>query len=84
RAFLPPSEAYITIQRANLYPALFCWEGVARHVFIAGSFDNWATKIPLVPSDGTFYMILNLPEGDHYYLYCVNHEWRCCDSQVSL
>lgn len=28
-------------------PTVFRWAGVAKEVFVSGSFNNWATKIPL-------------------------------------
>lgn len=28
-------------------PTVFRWSGVAKDVFVSGSFNNWASKIPL-------------------------------------
>lgn len=32
---------------AQARPTVFTWSGVAKEVFVSGSFNNWNTKIPL-------------------------------------
>lgn len=32
---------------AQARPTVFRWSGVAKDVFVSGSFNNWTTKIPL-------------------------------------
>ena len=44
-------------------------------MFIAGSFNNWKTKIPLTKSQNDFVTILDLPEGQHEYKFFVDGQW---------
>ncbi|XP_005103064.1 5'-AMP-activated protein kinase subunit beta-2 isoform X2 [Aplysia californica] len=59
----------------RLLPTVFKWEGGGKEVYVAGSFNNWKTKIPLAKSHGDFYTILDLPEGDHQYKFFVDGQW---------
>lgn len=58
-------------------PTVFRWPGVAKEVFVSGSFNNWATKIPLNKSSSqkNFVAIVDLPEGEHQYKFCVDGQW---------
>ncbi|XP_064600115.1 5'-AMP-activated protein kinase subunit beta-2-like isoform X2 [Liolophura sinensis] len=56
-------------------PTVFKWDGGGKEVAIGGSFNNWKTKIPLVKSQGEFYTIIDLPEGDHQYKFYVDGQW---------
>uniref|UniRef100_A0A8D3CY18 Protein kinase, AMP-activated, beta 1 non-catalytic subunit, b n=1 Tax=Scophthalmus maximus TaxID=52904 RepID=A0A8D3CY18_SCOMX len=38
-------------------PTVFRWSGIAKEVFVSGSFNNWATKIPLNRSQKNFVAI---------------------------
>uniref|UniRef100_G3PGM3 Protein kinase, AMP-activated, beta 1 non-catalytic subunit, b n=1 Tax=Gasterosteus aculeatus aculeatus TaxID=481459 RepID=G3PGM3_GASAC len=56
-------------------PTIFRWPGAAKEVFVSGSFNNWATKIPLNRSQKNFVAIVDLPEGEHQYKFCVDGQW---------
>uniref|UniRef100_A0A8C9ZTG7 Protein kinase, AMP-activated, beta 1 non-catalytic subunit, b n=1 Tax=Sander lucioperca TaxID=283035 RepID=A0A8C9ZTG7_SANLU len=56
-------------------PTMFRWPGAAKEVFVSGSFNNWATKIPLNKSQKNFVAIVDLPEGEHQYKFCVDGQW---------
>ncbi|XP_043967652.1 5'-AMP-activated protein kinase subunit beta-1b [Gambusia affinis] len=56
-------------------PTVFRWAGSAKEVFVSGSFNNWATKIPLNKSQNNFVVIVDLPEGEHQYKFCVDGQW---------
>lgn len=58
-------------------PTVFKWESGGKSVFIAGSYDNWKSKIPMVKSHGDFYTIIELPEGKHQYKFLVDGTWQC-------
>ncbi|XP_038073265.1 5'-AMP-activated protein kinase subunit beta-2-like [Patiria miniata] len=57
-------------------PVVFKWEGGGKNVFISGSFNHWASKIPLNKSQGDFTTILDLPEGEYQYKYFVDGQWQ--------
>ncbi|XP_071338299.1 5'-AMP-activated protein kinase subunit beta-1-like [Trachinotus anak] len=42
-------------------PTVFRWSGAGKEVFVSGSFNNWATKIPLNRSQKNFVAIVDLP-----------------------
>lgn len=53
----------------------FKWDGGGKEVYISGTFSDWKT-LPMVKSHGDFVTIIDLPEGDHQYKFCVDGEWR--------
>lgn len=56
-------------------PTMFRWTGGGKDVYLSGSFNNWATKIPLSRSQSNFVAVLDLPEGEHQYKYYVDGQW---------
>lgn len=56
-------------------PTVFRWKGAGKDIFISGSFNNWANKIPLNKSHNNFVAILDLPEGEHQYKFYVDGQW---------
>ncbi|KAM6964787.1 5'-AMP-activated protein kinase subunit beta-1b [Aplochiton taeniatus] len=60
---------------AQARPTVFRWTGPAKEIFVSGSFNNWATKIPLNKSQNNFTAIVDLPEGEHQYKFCVDGHW---------
>lgn len=56
-------------------PTVLRWDGGGRNVLISGTFTNWKT-LPMVRSHGNFVTIIDLPEGDHQYKFCVDGEWK--------
>uniref|UniRef100_A0A3Q3DYM5 Protein kinase, AMP-activated, beta 1 non-catalytic subunit, a n=1 Tax=Hippocampus comes TaxID=109280 RepID=A0A3Q3DYM5_HIPCM len=52
-------------------PTVFRWKGDGKEVYLSGSFNNWANKIPLIRSQNTFVTIVELPEGEHQYKFYV-------------
>lgn len=57
------------------HPTVFEWSSPAKDVYLSGSFNNWATKIPLSKSHNTFTGIVDLPEGEHQYKFHVDGHW---------
>lgn len=56
-------------------PTVFKWEGGGKQVYISGTFSEWKA-LPMVKSHGDFVTIIDLPEGDHQYKFCVDGEWK--------
>lgn len=56
-------------------PTVFKWDGGGKQVYISGTFSNWKT-IPMVKSHGDFVTIVDLPEGEHEFKYCVDGVWK--------
>ncbi|XP_062340293.1 5'-AMP-activated protein kinase subunit beta-1a isoform X2 [Osmerus eperlanus] len=56
-------------------PMVFRWTGDGKEVFLSGSFNNWANKIPLIKSQNNFVAIVDLPEGEHQYKFYVDGQW---------
>uniref|UniRef100_A0A8C6USB8 Protein kinase, AMP-activated, beta 1 non-catalytic subunit, b n=2 Tax=Neogobius melanostomus TaxID=47308 RepID=A0A8C6USB8_9GOBI len=56
-------------------PTVFRWTGAAKDVYVSGSFNNWGSKIPLNKSQNSFVAIVDLPEGEHQYKFCVDGQW---------
>ncbi|KAE8284878.1 5'-AMP-activated protein kinase subunit beta-1 [Larimichthys crocea] len=56
-------------------PTVFRWTGDGKEVYLSGSFNNWANKIPLTRSQNTFVAIVDLPEGEHQYKFYVDGQW---------
>lgn len=44
-------------------------------MYVSGTFSEWKT-IPMVKSHGDFVTIIDLPEGEHQYKFCVDGEWK--------
>ncbi|KAK2190462.1 hypothetical protein NP493_81g03059 [Ridgeia piscesae] len=65
-------------------PTVFKWDGGGKAVYIAGSYDNWKDKIPMVKSHGDFYTIIDLPEGTHQYKFYVDGHWVCDDNAMKV
>lgn len=59
----------------KVLPTVFKWEGGGKQVFISGTFSEWKT-LPMVKSHGDFVTIIDLPEGEHQYKFCVDGEWK--------
>ncbi|KAI8787703.1 5-AMP-activated protein kinase subunit beta-1 isoform X1 [Biomphalaria glabrata] len=74
-ATLTPGQEISHSTSSKLLPTVFKWEGGGKDVYLAGSFNNWKTKIPLAKSHGDFYTILDLPEGEHQYKFFVDGQW---------
>ncbi|GFS15406.1 5'-AMP-activated protein kinase subunit beta-2 [Elysia marginata] len=72
---ITPGQEPVIETSNRLLPTVFKWEGGGKEVYVAGSFNNWKTKIPLAKSHGDFYTILDLPEGDHQYKFFVDGQW---------
>lgn len=64
-------------------PTVFKWDGGGKEVFISGTFSDWK-PIPMVKSHGDFVTIIDLPEGEHQYKFCVDGEWRHDQKLVSM
>ncbi|XP_022221643.2 5'-AMP-activated protein kinase subunit beta-1 [Drosophila obscura] len=60
--------------RKTALPTVLRWDGGGKNVTISGTFSNWK-PITMVRSHGNFVTIIDLPEGDHQYKFCVDGEW---------
>ncbi|XP_018902990.1 5'-AMP-activated protein kinase subunit beta-1 isoform X2 [Bemisia tabaci] len=61
--------------KPSTLPTVFKWEGGGKQVLISGTFSNWK-PLPMVKSHGDFVTIIDLPEGEHQYKFCVDGEWK--------
>ncbi|CAG01037.1 unnamed protein product [Tetraodon nigroviridis] len=64
-------------------PTVFRWTGECKEVYLSGSFNNWANKIPLIRSQNTFVAIVDLPEGEHQYKFYVDGQWTHDPAETS-
>jgi len=55
-----------------------------REVLLVGSFTNWKEKIPMIKSDGDYLTIVDLPEGEHQFKFCVDGRWEYDPSQQTV
>lgn len=69
------SSSYVEDYSQRKLPSVVKWEGGGQTVYV--SFDDGATKIPMVRSQNNFYTIIDLPEGTHHYRFLVDGQWRC-------
>lgn len=67
----------------KVLPTVFKWDGGGKDVYISGTFSNW-NPLPMVKSHGDFVTIIDLPEGEHQYKFCVDGEWKHDQKLVSL
>lgn len=56
-------------------PTVFKWDGGGKQVYISGTFSDWKA-LPMVKSHGDFVTIIDLPEGEHQFKFCVDGEWK--------
>lgn len=56
-------------------PTVLRWDYGGKNVTISGTFSKWK-PIQMVRSHGNFVTIIDLPEGDHQYKFCVDGEWK--------
>ncbi|XP_035671463.1 5'-AMP-activated protein kinase subunit beta-2-like isoform X1 [Branchiostoma floridae] len=61
--------------KKDTVPTMFRWRSNAKTVAMAGSFNEWATKIPLNKSHNDFVTFIDLPEGRHEYKFYVDGQW---------
>ncbi|XP_017044672.2 5'-AMP-activated protein kinase subunit beta-1 [Drosophila ficusphila] len=61
--------------RKSALPTVLRWDGGGKNVTISGTFSNWK-PITMVRSHQNFVTIIDLPEGDHQYKFCVDGEWK--------
>ncbi|EDW57272.1 5'-AMP-activated protein kinase subunit beta-1 [Drosophila virilis] len=62
-------------QMKTALPTVLRWDYGGKNVTISGTFSKWK-PIPMVRSHGNFVTIIDLPEGDHQYKFCVDGEWK--------
>ncbi|CAG5116140.1 unnamed protein product [Candidula unifasciata] len=72
---LTPGQEMSHGTTSRLLPTVFKWEGGGKDVYVTGTFNNWKSKIPLARSQGDFYTIIDLPEGEHQYKFYVDGQW---------
>ena len=82
----PPQQldyalSFSALSKNMLLPSVFCWSYGGQHVFLAGSFNNWTAKIPMVKSTSDFSLILDMPPGTYEYRYIVDDKWECAPDQ---
>mmetsp|Transcript_22847 Transcript_22847/g.76714 ORF Transcript_22847/g.76714 Transcript_22847/m.76714 type:complete len:316 (+) Transcript_22847:85-1032(+) len=67
--------------RLTLIPTVLQWSHGGRLVYVTGTFNNWAERIPMRQSRTDFTVCLNLPVGTFQYKFIVDNEWRFSPSQ---
>jgi len=67
--------------RLTLIPTVLQWSHGGRMVYVTGTFNNWAERIPMRASRNDFTVCLNLPVGTFQYKFIVDNEWRFSPSQ---
>jgi len=70
-------------KRPVTVPTVFQWLGPGREVFIVGSFNNWAERIPMraAPDRADFFVVLALAPGIHLYRFVVDGQWSTAREQ---
>lgn len=61
--------------RKTALPTVLRWDGGGKNVTISGTFSDWK-PMAMVRSHQNFVTIIDLPEGDHQYKFCVDGEWK--------
>ncbi|KXJ27495.1 5'-AMP-activated protein kinase subunit beta-2 [Exaiptasia diaphana] len=56
-------------------PTVFQWVNGGQNILLSGSFNEWKTRIPMTYSHNEFTAIIELPEGEHEYKFCVDGKW---------
>ncbi|KAK3747751.1 hypothetical protein QZH41_000508 [Actinostola sp. cb2023] len=56
-------------------PTVFQWVNGGQDILLSGSFNEWKTRIPMNYSQHEFTAIIELPEGEHEYKFCVDGKW---------
>src|SRR5690348_1692340 len=74
------STPSIQFEDTQEYPVVVKWAGTGKNVAIAGSWNGWKSRMPLVKSQDDFTTIVNLPEGRHEYKFQVDGQWMCDNS----
>eukprot|EP00058_Branchiostoma_floridae_P024570 XP_002610060.1 hypothetical protein BRAFLDRAFT_89923 [Branchiostoma floridae] len=69
------STTTVSSAKKDTVPTMFRWRSNAKTVAMAGSFNEWATKIPLNKSHNDFVTFIDLPEGRHEYKFYVDGQW---------
>eukprot|EP00824_Muranothrix_gubernata_P007844 TRINITY_DN20035_c0_g1_i1.p1 TRINITY_DN20035_c0_g1~~TRINITY_DN20035_c0_g1_i1.p1 ORF type:complete len:237 (+),score=33.57 TRINITY_DN20035_c0_g1_i1:58-711(+) len=66
-------------------PTEFVWEAEGAHeVLLAGSFNDWADKIPLRQKEGGgFQLTMDLPPGRVHFKYIVDGNWCCAPTHAT-
>ncbi|XP_076463987.1 5'-AMP-activated protein kinase subunit beta-2-like [Babylonia areolata] len=72
---LTPHKSSQQLGVPKLLPTVFKWQDGGKEVAVAGTFNGWKGTIPLVKSKTDFYTIVDLPEGEHEYKFCVDGQW---------
>lgn len=67
--------------RLTLIPTVLQWSHGGRMVYVTGTFNNWAERIPMRQSRSDFTVCLNLPVGTFQYKFIVDNEWRFSPTQ---
>ncbi|EDO33540.1 predicted protein [Nematostella vectensis] len=83
KAVKPPTKEFIfdddlvevVPPKKMTIPTVIRWENGGRKVLLSGSFNDWKTRIPMNYSNNEFTAIIELPEGDHEYKFCVDGRW---------
>ncbi|MCX7963446.1 MAG: thioredoxin family protein [Candidatus Sumerlaea chitinivorans] len=69
-AYTPPPSVEVKPQPDGTYQVTFKYQSAASRVFLAGSFNDWATNKDEMQRYGNlFYTTINLPEGIHEYKF---------------
>lgn len=68
-------QAQLDAEQPPALPTVFKWDGGGKLVYLSGTFTDWKS-LPMVRSHGDFVTIIDLPEGDHQYKFCVDGEWK--------
>lgn len=78
-----PAQTIEIDPKKKALPTVFKWDSGGKEVYISGTFSDWK-PLPMVKSHGDFVTIVDLPEGDHQYKFCVDGEWKHDPKLVSL
>ena len=65
----------------DVVPVVFTWSHGGQKVFLAGSFNEWQSLIPLVRSGADFSCVQDIPRGAHQYKFIVDDLWRFSQDQ---
>jgi len=66
----------------DIIPVVFTWTHGGQRVFLAGSFNGWQEKIPMVRSGLEFCTVQEVPRGKHQYKFIVDDQWRTAQDQM--
>ncbi|CAN8068083.1 unnamed protein product [Agarophyton chilense] len=67
----------------DLVPTMFQWNFGGCEVYVAGDWDDWASKTPMSKNGQQHIALVYIPCGQHQFKYYVDQTWQCAPNLPS-